>query len=413
MPEKYDAIIIGAGTFGLSTAYALTQQGKRVLVLDKGEVGSGASTGYARMSKRDPRNQKFNALVDRSQDIITKDLEESPGDILHKVLCFDVCEDGHPLRESYKGLIEDNPTKNPKERFGVTPEEGKSLFAYMEQTYTVNPTALLQALAKKSVEMGAEIKTQSAVKEWKKNAGGVSVVTESGEEYHADNIFIAAHGWSKGLMQKGNVAVYPKIVQSVATKRAPVWNFDWPEGVPHSIGRSSLPGTSYLDVYFLPEYLPEQGKWTMKVGLNSDRDRDTQYDSPDSIYTPELEITEEETQQAKALVEKKFGIKLGEPVTQGLCNMTYPDKVEGQGFATPVLGPLVDSGGNIIEGICAAYGGCGVLVKLSPAIGLLAAEGLETNWQGKKFDEFKPERFTPHRFIKENMAGYSPGPGGK
>ncbi len=39
-----EAIVIGAGVIGAATAFALTQQGLRdVLLLDKGRVGGGAS----------------------------------------------------------------------------------------------------------------------------------------------------------------------------------------------------------------------------------------------------------------------------------------------------------------------------------------------------------------------------------
>ncbi|MDI9390632.1 MAG: FAD-binding oxidoreductase [Synergistota bacterium] len=41
--DGYDAIVIGAGIIGLSCAYYLTKAGKRVLVLERGQVGSGTS----------------------------------------------------------------------------------------------------------------------------------------------------------------------------------------------------------------------------------------------------------------------------------------------------------------------------------------------------------------------------------
>jgi len=41
--DGYDAIVIGAGIIGLSCAYYLTKAGKCVLVLERGQVGSGTS----------------------------------------------------------------------------------------------------------------------------------------------------------------------------------------------------------------------------------------------------------------------------------------------------------------------------------------------------------------------------------
>ena len=46
--EETEVCVIGAGLFGLTTAYYLTQQGKKVIVLEKGDIGekvSGNTTG--------------------------------------------------------------------------------------------------------------------------------------------------------------------------------------------------------------------------------------------------------------------------------------------------------------------------------------------------------------------------------
>lgn len=43
MPKSFDVIAIGGGIMGLACGYYLTRAGKRVLVLEKGEFGSGAS----------------------------------------------------------------------------------------------------------------------------------------------------------------------------------------------------------------------------------------------------------------------------------------------------------------------------------------------------------------------------------
>jgi len=45
--DKFDVAIIGGGVIGVCIAYALTQRGTRVVVIDKGEIGSGASHGNA------------------------------------------------------------------------------------------------------------------------------------------------------------------------------------------------------------------------------------------------------------------------------------------------------------------------------------------------------------------------------
>ena len=44
MSQTFDAIIIGAGIMGCSTAFQLAQRGLKVAVLEKGSIGAG-STG--------------------------------------------------------------------------------------------------------------------------------------------------------------------------------------------------------------------------------------------------------------------------------------------------------------------------------------------------------------------------------
>lgn len=44
-PSDADVLVVGAGIFGLSSAYACARRGRRVVVVDRGEIGSGASGG--------------------------------------------------------------------------------------------------------------------------------------------------------------------------------------------------------------------------------------------------------------------------------------------------------------------------------------------------------------------------------
>ncbi len=46
MPNKADVAVLGAGVAGCATAYYLSRQGVRVVVVERDAVGSGAS-GYA------------------------------------------------------------------------------------------------------------------------------------------------------------------------------------------------------------------------------------------------------------------------------------------------------------------------------------------------------------------------------
>ena len=57
-PKQTDAVVIGAGIIGISTALELQARGLQVVVLEKGEVAAEQSSrnwGWCRQMGRDPR----------------------------------------------------------------------------------------------------------------------------------------------------------------------------------------------------------------------------------------------------------------------------------------------------------------------------------------------------------------------
>ena len=70
LPQTADAVVIGAGVVGASTALALTEAGLRVVVVDRGSVASGttgAGEGNILVSDKEPGDELTLAL--RSRDL--------------------------------------------------------------------------------------------------------------------------------------------------------------------------------------------------------------------------------------------------------------------------------------------------------------------------------------------------------
>ena len=68
-PDRCDAIVIGAGIVGATSAYALTRAGLKVLVIDRGTLASGttsAGEGNILVSDKEPGPELDLAL--RSRD---------------------------------------------------------------------------------------------------------------------------------------------------------------------------------------------------------------------------------------------------------------------------------------------------------------------------------------------------------
>ena len=78
---RYDAIIVGGGACGCTTAYFLAQEGLRVLLLDKGRVGREASWASAGMVGPDTcphRDPWFRDATHLSRDLYDRLAEELP-----------------------------------------------------------------------------------------------------------------------------------------------------------------------------------------------------------------------------------------------------------------------------------------------------------------------------------------------
>ena len=251
--------------------------------------------------------------------------------------------------------------------------------------------------------------------QWDVQDARVLISTEQEKNYSADRLVIAAHGWSRELLAKGNIEPHPSFLESIYTKRAPIWQFEFPDGVIPAIGRSSLPGKPYLDVYYLPEYSEELEKVVMKVGLNSDKDRAQQYSSPNEIYLNPLlnQVNDAETLEVKRLVQEKFGIILGEPISRHVCCMTYSKTVAQEKFSLPVVGQFITKDSLVVPQVIGIFAGCGIGAKLSPAIGNIVRKGIETQWQGKEpqdkaiFEALSPGRFVRHEQSREMKQSFA------
>jgi glycine/D-amino acid oxidase-like deaminating enzyme len=82
LPERADAVVIGGGIVGVSTAYFLAKRGLSVAVLEKGYVGGEQSSrnwGWCRQQNRDVRELPLSGLSMRLWDEMTRDIGRDLG----------------------------------------------------------------------------------------------------------------------------------------------------------------------------------------------------------------------------------------------------------------------------------------------------------------------------------------------
>lgn len=217
-----DYTIIGGGVVGLSLAYGLLRQGRRVTVLDGDDGGYRASRGnfglvwvqgkglqqpqYARWSRgsaslwRDFANELSDATNSDSG------LRQDGGFDFH----FDEAELHQRVKEleglrdalggdypfevlGHNALKKEEPAIGPKVAGAILcPEDGH-----------VNPLRLLRNLADATRQLGADIRSGVTVETIRPSAGGFRVTTAAGDVVEAGRVILAA-----GL---GNITLGPQL----------------------------------------------------------------------------------------------------------------------------------------------------------------------------------------------------------
>ena len=82
LPDRADAVVVGGGIVGVSTAYFLAKRGLSVALLEKGYIGGEQSSrnwGWCRQQNRDVRELPLSALALRLWDEMTRDIGRDLG----------------------------------------------------------------------------------------------------------------------------------------------------------------------------------------------------------------------------------------------------------------------------------------------------------------------------------------------
>jgi glycerol-3-phosphate dehydrogenase len=230
--DQFDVIIIGAGINGAGIARDAAMRGLKVLVVDKGDVGSGTSSwstrlihgglrylehfefGLVRESLRERETLLHIAchLVKRRPFVIPiyKRNQRGPWTIRAGMIAYDLLSIGKSLpwhrMLSRDETLERLPGLNPEGLLG-------SARYYDAQVYFAERLVLENILA--AVECGARVLTYSPVTSLVVENGvvaGVEFVTEEGTQFaHARVVINAAGPWVDRLLERAPVES-PKLI---------------------------------------------------------------------------------------------------------------------------------------------------------------------------------------------------------
>ena len=207
-----DVIVIGAGAIGTSIAYQLAKTGARVTVFDRGQVGGGATGASAGMIQINPdrstptslvtleleSSRLFPALAAELRDRTGMDIGYRPSPLLHVAF---LPEDDAPLRAHRAWQADHGVAVSWLDRTAaldlepsLTPDLRAAL--YYPDDHQLMPLALVRALARTAVDLGATVREGAGVDRLLTEGDRVVGVAIGDERLHAGEVVIANGAWA-------------------------------------------------------------------------------------------------------------------------------------------------------------------------------------------------------------------------
>jgi sarcosine oxidase len=230
MPERYDAIVVGLGALGAATLHQLARRGKRVLGLERFEIGHrrGASHDTSRILRHSYHTPAYVRLTEEAYDDWARLEEWSSEELVTVVGGLDLFppDPGIPISDYTSSLDAvgiDYSLLDAAEVMRRWPQfalEGGTVGLWQSRGAIVPAgpgTALMLALAH---QQGAEIRGEAGVLTLRDSGFGVEVVLD-GATYVADSVVVAADAWTNEVLGSLDVSIPLETTLEQATYFAP------------------------------------------------------------------------------------------------------------------------------------------------------------------------------------------------
>lgn len=355
MSTNYDAIIIGAGIMGCSTAFQLARRGLKVLILEKEGVGAG-STGKSSAIIRQHYSNELTARMAHYSLGVFQNFAQEVGDECG------FTETGFVALTSAKDRAGLAANVALQQRVGIRtamiePAQVAELMPELEQTDLVaaayepesgyaDPYLTVTAYARAARGLGATLRTHTPVTGLRFQGGKVMGVTTPTEQFNSPRVLNCAGPWG------GPVARMAGVEMPINGCRVQVAFFRRPPGheAPHPV---------VADFVHATYFRAETGGLTL-AGLIDPSEANAIVD-PDN-YREQMDMD--------------FMLDVGERLVRRYPAMEMAQSTGG--FAalyaiTPDWHPIVDeapAGSGLFH--CAGFSGHGF--KLGPAAGLMLAD---------------------------------------
>ena len=206
---NYDVIVIGVGSMGVSSCYFLATRGYKVLGIEQFELphDQGAHAGQSRIIRKAYfEHPDYVPLLKKAYEN-WQQLEEQTGEQVY-----------FKTGLLYQGPADHVMIKGVKEAallYGIELEQltiqkslsvfprfvvsGSSEVIYEPDAGFIRPEKIISLYKNEAEKKGAAIHTKEIVLEWKKEKGGITVITDR-DTYHSEKLIITAGAWSGKML---------------------------------------------------------------------------------------------------------------------------------------------------------------------------------------------------------------------
>lgn len=227
MDHTFDVAIIGGGVNGASIAYQLSKQGRKVIIIEKEQIGCQASSAAAGMLAAQAELEHdgplfqlaiksqamFSALANELLETTGVDIEFVNKGMLKIAETEDIAEE---VKKQVTFQKKWDPTikwLDAKELREMEPSLSPSVpgAMYLPNDGHVQPAKLTQAFAKAAVHFGVKILENTEVLSFLYQNGQVIGVQTTNGTILSDNFVVAAGAWAPQLMREAGLEMnmYP------------------------------------------------------------------------------------------------------------------------------------------------------------------------------------------------------------
>ena len=384
--DSADAIVvIGAGSTGSSTAFHLAKSGKKVILVDSGQVASGMTgkstalvrTHYsneivARMalySLRMLRDEVDSHFVNSGMVILASENEkagiESNLEMLKRIGV-----------DTYSLDVSKAKSQFPELNF-----EKREYVAYEPESGYADSVSTATSYATKAKELGAELMLGRTVKSLQVEGDSISGIEfADGSELACSKVMLCTNIWTNKLLARSGFSDNDLL---------PIWAAAHPVVVLRRPQRYEGKRVVVADLpsktYFKPE-----GKSLLYMG-SLDAELDRQSTDPDN---PPSEIPFEFTSSFSEIIADRVPL-----MKEGTLHSTYVGMYDMSADQHPIIDELS------VKGLYCCVGLSGHGFKLCPALGLINAEML-LGMESTQFDRsvFALSRFKSGRLLGSKYA---------